>query len=656
MVDDALVVQIVENLSELERHNDLYFDKGKPEITDVEYDALLAETSVLVSALRSVDAENDLVFEAERIFSEVGAAPSYGKKVTHPRLMGSLKKVLNAPEILLEWAKKYRGKFVVAPKIDGLAVRLEYDGGRLVAAATRGNGVIGQDVTDNVRATKSIPNKISIKEKVTLYGEVYMRRSVFAELTESGKVKLVLPRAAASGSINQKDPKKAASRPVDFFCYSVATSICSFTSEIQMAEWVTKHLPDIEYVPLKATMLKGVKAIENIVKVWESERSGLDYDIDGLVFSVNDLVVQEEAGWTSKRPNAKMAFKFKPEQAQTKVNGIGWQVGRTGKVTPVARLDAVVVGGCTIKNATLHNLARIRELDLGIGDTVMIERSGDIIPQIVRIVKKNSGPESWSGGYINYPHECPCCGTLTREDGITVWCDNPKCDAQVEDRIMHYLRKLEVKGIGPAEVSHLRKNGMLKDVDDLYRLDLMRIAEMPGHGRRSAEKIGEAIEAKSEIPLAIFLAALGIHHFGSKAKDVVKNHRTLADVRRATAADFMTIEGIGDKIASNIEEGLTSLSDTIDRLLEHVTVVDVVDVMGSLTGKTFCLTGAMSKPRKELQKLIASAGGESKSSVGRGLDYLVQADASSTSSKAQKARKLGVSCIGEDELMGMIGE
>ena len=508
---------------------------------------------------------------------------------------------------------------------------------------------VGQDVTDNVRSVASIPNSIGVKGRVTVFGEVYMKHSVFLELTGSGAVVLKNPRNAAAGAIAHKTASKTADMKLDLFGYSVTAEGERFETEAAMREWSSEMIPEIEYVPVEVLDLADADEVQSVVDAWEEKRSELDYCIDGLVFAVDSIEVQEDAGWTGKRPNGKLAYKFKPEQAKTVLEGIDWQVGRTGKITPVARLQPVSLDGSTVGKSTLHNFARVRELGLGIGDTVLIEKGGDIIPQVLRVV------ESAGSKDINYPERCPCCGAETLNDQVTVWCDSSKCDAQMERRFLHYLRMLDVKGIGPANIADFRRAGLLTDLADLHKLNLVKIATLEGYGKRSAEMVGDAMDEKDEIPLWTFLAALGIQGLArTTSKLIAKQFKTLATVRTLTPPVLQTLQGIGTSVSASVCKGLDDLSETIDALLEVVTVLDVVESTGPLAGKSFCLTGAMSRPRKELQKMIEDAGGETKSSVGAGLSFLVQADPSSTSGKTKKAQKHGVGVISEEELMEMM--
>lgn len=618
-------------------HADLYYNQAKPEITDAEYDALVDE-------LRQLEPDNPVLLE-------VGSTPSYGRKVTHSSPMGSLDKETDSIGVT-SWSTKYssKGKIAITPKIDGTSLRINYENGRIVEAATRGNGTIGQDVTDNVKMIASIPKTLK-GFTGELRGEIYMKKSVFATLANSGVRVFANPRNAAAGSLMNKDPQETAKRNLDLLVYDIKMSNrVPFKSESEKRAWMTVHLPGIELVEMQVC---DVSEFHTHALAWEVRRPTLDYEIDGLVIALDSIEEQEEAGFNGFNPKGKIAYKFKPEQKTARVIGIDWQVGRTGRLTPMARIEPTLVAGSTISNITLHNSARVAELAIGIGDEVLIEKAGDIIPQVVRVTDKK-GKTSLN------PAKCPVCDGDTEDDGTNLWCRNTMCPAQLERRILHYIKTLEVMGVGSGTIQGLCRAGYVKDIPDLYSVTLDQIKAVTG-GEGSARNVMEAILAKSEIPLAVFLDSLGIDGLGTTtSKLVAKKFKKLQWFRGTVpsgvlkAKDFQDIEGIGTLTANKIVDGLKAMWTTIETLSNVIDIVDVVEATGNLKGKSFCLTGAMSKPRKEIEKAIEAAGGEVRSSVGKGLMYLVQADANSTSSKSEKAKSLGTLILSEADLWKMM--
>lgn len=660
----AEAVERVQSLAELIRyHADLYYNVGKPEVSDAEFDQLVVELGELVGWLRTFDPENSAISVGEAALNEVGSVPSYGKKVTHGSTMGSLEKETSFAGVK-GWAGKYSGSTTVAvtPKIDGLAIRLNYRFGKLEEAATRGTGQVGQDIIDNIRAMASIPKVLPAPITVEVRGEVYMKKSVHAELAKTER-SFANPRNAASGSLLNKDPNITARRKLDFLAYDAILPVADpasqlFATEQDKRTWMTTNLSGIDLVEMQIIDLQHFDAL---AVEWEAKRPGLDYQIDGLVVALNSLQEQEEAGWNGTHaPRGKIAYKFRPEQKTARVTAIDWQVGRTGRLCPMARIEPTLLDGSTISNITLHNAANVSQMDIAVGDEVLIEKAGDIIPQVVRVVGRNDRKvvHSSDPDASIYPSKCPSCGepVVYDDKSVNLWCHSATCPAKLEERVLHYVKTLDILGVGAGIVSGLCRAGFVKDIPDLYYLTQEQVIEVTG-GVRAAEKVITAILEKNQIPLAMFLDALGIDGLGTTtSKDVAKKLKKLSHVMALRNPVILTaIEGIGDLTAKKIVVGLETMGSTVEQLVRCIDVLDVQDATGPLVGKSFCLTGAMSKPRKDIEKAIEAAGGEVRSSVGKGLTYLVQADASSTSSKSEKAKKLGTLILGEVELREMMG-
>lgn len=652
MNKNEMAARISELAEQVQYHADLYYNKAKPEITDAEYDALVDELKLLVESLEKIDSSAVEVAKGREVLGNIGSVPSYGRKVTHSQKMGSLDKATKVSEIVA-WFKKYApkgGKIVVMPKIDGCASRINYVDGKLFEAATRGDGKVGQDVTDNIKATRSIPKFIGAGKTVEVRSEIIMSRSVFKHLIANGE-KGANPRNMGTGRLMAQDPQETAASKLETIAYDVVGAP-RFKTESEKRAWMVANLDGI---PLADMQVIEIDEFGAVALEWEAKRPSLDYEIDGLVVALDSIDDQEEAGWddAGKCPRGKIAFKFPPEQKVAKVLGIDWQVGRTGRLTPMARIEPTLLAGSTIRNITLHNAANIVEMSVAVNDEVLIEKAGDIIPQVVRVVSRPA--DRISEVFVT---KCPSCGgdVFADEKKVNLWCENVACPAQLERRILHWIKTLDVMGVGEGIIRELCQQGFVKDVPDLYYLTEEQLIAVTG-GKSSAQKAQKAILEKSEIPLAVFLDGLGIDGLGtSSSKDVAKKFQTLATVMAIrNPVVLCEIEGIGDVTAKKIVAGLEAMGPMVEKLVQAVDVQDVVISSGPLTGKSFVLTGAMSKPRKEIEAAIEKAGGENKGSVGKGVTYLVQADATSTSSKTEKAKKVGTLIISEDELWRMIG-
>ncbi|TRZ48385.1 MAG: DNA ligase (NAD(+)) LigA [Dehalococcoidia bacterium] len=651
-----MIDPIIQELEDLIKYHNEKFFNGESEITDGEFDAMIAE-------MKELDPSNSILLE-------VGSLPTWGKKVTHPAVMGSLSKVTYDEEgklsDMISWIRKNckRSTVVSTPKIDGLAVRLMYNNGELMSAATRGNGSVGQLVTDNVLAIASIPNTIEYEGQVELRGEIYMQRSVFTDLKEkmisTGEKIPANPRNMASGTLGQKDPMKTAKRPLDFFAYDIIIPTVDFKYETDKLNFSMEKLSEFIYV--SQTECSNVDDILFEIEHWEEMRENLNFDIDGLVFSIKNIEQQESLGWTGKCPNGKIAFKFKPEQATTTVLDIIWQLGRTGRLTPVSKLEPVTLAGTTVDSPTLHNYAQMAEKNICIGDSVLIEKAGDIIPQVVRVIDKGKYNHSDDWGFddfihaINYPTVCPACSEKTEldEKGISVWCVNPICEGQKEHQIHHYLKVIGVLDVGPANVRDMLDANIINTIPDLYDIDREALSKLSGYGKKSADKIINAINKKRTIPLAIFLSSLGIKGLGNTTgKIIAAEYQELQNILRKNPEDLIHLEGIGNLTSESICNGLVLMGGIIDSLNSILDIEDCVKVVGSLSDKSFCITGTLSMKRKEIADLIEEAGGEVKSSVSKGLDYLVAGEGVGKS-KTDKAEKYGTMVISEGDLMVML--
>lgn len=628
----------IQELEQAIRHHSKLYYNAQAEITDAEFDALVDE-------LREIDPGNS-------VLAEVGAAPTWGCKVTHPSLMGSLAKVHTTQEVE-EWHAEIKpvwsptlgavkSALVGSPKLDGLAVRLRYDKGVLTEAATRGDGEIGQDVLDNMRYVSNVPTEITdecgsvVEFDGEIRGEIVMSKQAWKEFgTEFAN-----PRNAAAGGLLQKDPKETGKRHLEFVAYWFRSDSVYGGGEMQFAS-CAENL-GFQYVELEV-----VHDIEGYLEEWVEKRRDYPYQIDGVVFSANAIAEQEQAGWNGKRPRGKIAWKFPPQQEETVVTGVQWQVGRTGKLTPVVEIKPTLIDGSTVSKASLASVSLFEQLGLGRGDKVLMQKAGDIIPQLVRVVHKADTPR------FDVPTQCSVCEATVDQEGAHLYCANPSCGAKSEGRILYWLRMLDVKGAGSSVVSAMCAHKLVGDLSDLYSLSPGVLGGVIGSAK-NAEKIVNEIMAKREVPLWKFLAGLGVPHLGkTAAKTIAKKYGSMDSVMRATVDELMLLEGIGGLMATKIVSGLAYIREEIARLVDVVEVQNPVQG-GSLAGKSFCLTGKMSRSRKDIATDIEAAGGEVKSGVSSGLDYLVQADPTSASSKTTKAEKYGVAVISEERLAEMM--
>ena len=637
-------------------HNDKYFN-DEPEISDVEYDALVEE-------LRKLDPTNSALVE-------VGATPSYGKRVVHDKIMGSLIKktfvkddngdiVGDGLDDLRKWEDEHPEKKRWGYKIDGLAGKLVYKNAKLLEASSRGNGKIGSDLSDNVRAIRSIPTKIeseilesyagkAVSElELTIKGEFYIPWSFF-NANMVGKYSN--PRNAASGSIQCEDPNETAERGLEFLVYEIlidGENPLSKSDEEMIVNSISGY-HGILKTTFKFNELYDDELTAEKIEELDQARANLEFMADGLVLSVDDRDARDAYGILSERyPKGAVAFKFKAEQVTTTVVGVEWQTGRTGKITPVAILDPVQIAGTIVGRATLHNLSEIKRLGISIGDEILLQKSGDIIPNIIR-VENGSGSKEY-----NYPDVCPSCGSYTSNDDTNVWCENTECGAKLLTRIDYYLKTLDIKEIGPAMIQALIDAGFVKNIVDMYYLNEDQIMELPNSGLRTAQTVMNAVLSKSEVDLAVFLPALGIHGLGkTTGKLLAKKFKTLDAVRNVTIEELVEIEGIAYTTASAIVNGLSESAETIDGLSNLINIKGYETVQGVFTGKNFCCTGTLSRKRKDIQQMIAEAGGEY-TSISKNLNILIIGEGA-VQKKIDKAKSLGAEVIEEEKFVEMLG-
>lgn len=665
----ASLTAAAEEIEELKKllhyHIHRYYVLDNPEISDAEFDKLLRRLIAIETAYPSL-------ITPDSPSQRVGGAPADGfERVQHLTPMLSLGNAFSADELRGFDTRVKSGlggadvEYVVELKIDGLAMNLVYENGRLVRGATRGDGTYGEDVTTNIRTIRSVPLVLhetgGIPPLLEVRGEVYLPRREFDRLNRlreaAGEPLMANPRNAAAGSIRQLDPKITAERALDIFMHGLGT---------EEGLGVTTHsamLEKLQTLGFKVNPFYRVfDNIEDAIEYcqsWAEKRVDLPYDIDGIVFKVNRLASQRALGSTAKDPRWAIAYKFPAEQAATVVEDIFVRVGRTGALTPTAVLRPVRLAGTTVSRATLHNADYIAEKDIRIGDTVIVHKAGEIIPEVVSVVtNRRTGQEQ----PFVMPTACPECGSpITREAGeVAHKCVNPRCPALLREGLIHFVSRdaMNIEGLGPAVITSLLEAGLVKDAADLYGLQPQALAGMERMGEKLAANLVQAIQASKKAGLARALFALGIRYVGAKASAILARHYGDIDkLAAATVEELITLDEIGPKIAESIVSYLANPANLayIDKLKAagvDMTEAKPAAVSQQLAGKTFVLTGTLTMPRKEAEALIAACGGKVSSSVSKKTSYVVAG--TEAGSKLDKANELGVPVLTEEEFRMLV--
>ncbi len=660
---DAAAKRIAELTEMLNEHNYNYYVSDNPKISDAEYDGLMQELIKLEEAYPDVALPDS---PARR----VGGEPAAGfEAVSHLVPMLSLSNAFGEQD-LRDFDRRVRGgldghtvEYVVELKIDGLAVSLLYENGIFVRGATRGDGETGEDITHNLKTINSIPLRLRRPlPQMEVRGEAYMPKKDFSRINrereESGLPTFANPRNAAAGSLRQLDPRVTASRALDAFLYGIGR-VSGMT--------VTGHREGLQALQeLGFKVNPNIRAFEDIEQVieycreWAEKRHDLPYEIDGMVVKVNDLALQTELGATSKSPRWAIAYKFPAEEAETVVRDIYVRVGRTGVLTPTANLEPVRVAGSTVSSATLHNIDIIREKDIRIGDHVVIHKAGDVIPEVVRVVK-----DKRTGSEVEFlmPGECPVCRTgVQRADGeVAVRCPNEICPGREREGLIHFVSRdaMDIEGLGPAVIDQLVGAGLIRDAADLYYLKAEDLLGLERMGKKSVDNLLNAIEKSKHKDLAQLIFALGIRHVGARTGKILAAHfGSMARLQEAEVEQLTTVREIGPKMAESIAAYFREPVnlELLDRLkTAGVNFTRGVEQAGErpFDGKTFVLTGALEKyTRKEAQNIIENLGGKVSSSVSKKTDYVLAG--TEAGSKMDKATALGVTVISEDDFEGMI--
>ena len=641
-----------------------YYDEDNPEITDYEYDMMMLE-------LRNLEKENPEFISKNSLTQKVGGHVKEGfQKIEHEVPLQSLQDVFNFGEIEAfdERVKKVaiengikEVKYVVETKIDGLSSALEYKDGKLVRGATRGNGLVGEDVTENLKTIKTIPQELPEKINITVRGEVFISKKDFEKMNkereENEEELFANARNAAAGSLRQLDSKITKSRPLDIYIFNVQKiEGKEFNSHYEELEYLKKLGFNVNPVCIPCDNIEEIKsAINKIGK----EREKITFGIDGAVVKVDNLKLREILGTTTKVPKWAIAYKYPPEQKETILKDIEFQVGRTGVITPLAILEPVRVAGSLISKTTLHNEDFVKEKGLKIGDRVIIQKAGDVIPEIVKaVIQKRDGTEK----DFTMPTTCPVCGAPTiREEGESaVRCTGIECPAKLYRNIVHFVSRdaMNIDGLGENIISTLLEKNMISNIADIYDLKYEELLALKKNGKKFAQNLIDSINASKENDLYRLITAFGIRHVGVKAaKILAKRYGTLDNLSKASFESLSYVEEIGPIVANSIKEFFEQeqTKDLIKRLKNagvNMTRLKSDEEDDRFAGKTFVLTGTLEKyTREEASEIIEKFGGKTSSSVSKKTSYVLAGE--DAGSKLTKAQSLGVQVISEEEFIEM---
>ena len=659
----------------LQFHEYQYYVVNESLISDYEYDQLY-------QALLAIEASDPSCITPDSPSQRVGnSLNSNFETVPHLVPMLSLENSYNA-EDLIDFDRKARESanldaitYCVEPKFDGASISLIYENDLLVRACTRGDGVEGEDITNNIKQIRSIPLKIPLAangiQQIEIRGEVIMTKKAFNDFNEKLKSKnqspLANPRNAASGSLRMKDPKEVAERNLDAFIYHISYVLPISGKTVNPL--LKTHSCSLEFLwnmgfrsPQKEKqVVSKMQDVIDYCAIAAAGRDELPYEIDGLVVKVNDLALQEKLGMTSHHPRWAIAYKFKARQATTVLEHVEFQVGRTGAVTPVAKLKPVAIGGVTVSSISIHNEEYIIEKDLLLGDTVIIERAGDVIPQIVHsIASLRTGNEK----KIQFPTHCPVCATaLVKESTEAVWrCTNIHCSAQIVERIAHFVSKdaMDIKSFGEANIKKFFELGLLKDIPGIYTLDFEQIGQLEGFGKKSVDNLTSSIEVSKQQPLHRLIYALGIRFVGeTTAKTIASRINHLLDLTRITEEQLLEFEDIGIKVANSIvqffhDPNQIKMIESLIQLGLNVEQTNHQPTDGSLTGLNFLFTGTlMQLKRSDAEAMVEAKGGHILSGVSSKLNYLIVGE--DAGSKLEKAKKIAsIKIITEAEFIDLV--
>lgn len=659
--------EIVALRKQLEIWSNKYYDEDNPEVSDYEYD-------MTMNKLKELEKEFPDLITKDSLTQKVGGHVKEGfEKVEHEVPMQSLQDIFSFSELEEFKERVYKSakenkfeeekvKFVVETKIDGLSASLEYKEGKFIRGATRGNGLVGEDVTENLKTIKSIPKELSEPINIIVRGEVFIGKKEFEKMNEERALNeektFANARNAAAGSLRQLDKKITKQRPLDIYIFNVQKiEGKEFTSHYEELNYLRKLGFNVNPVLIQCNNIP--EAIEAINKIGE-DRENLTFGIDGAVIKVDNLKLREKMGTTSKVPRWAIAYKYPPEKKETKLEDIICQVGRTGAITPMAILNPVKVAGSTISKTTLHNEDFIKEKDIKIGDTIVVQKAGDVIPEILEVKKgKRNGTEI----EFEMPKVCPVCGApVIREEGEAVSrCIGIECPAKLIRNIIHFVSRdcMNIDGLGDKIIEQLIEKNLISNIADIYFLEFEDIATLKKNGKKFTQNLIDAINSSKNNDLYRLIAALGIRHIGIKAaKTLARKYRTMENLMEASIESLAMTNDIGEISANSLYEFFRQEQtlDLIDRLKKagvNMNAIETEDIDNRFEGKTFVLTGSLEQfSRKEASDLIEKHGGKTSSSVSKKTDYVLAGE--DAGSKLTKAQNLGVEIITEEQFKEMM--
>ena len=653
----------------IRRANYEYYILDNPTLTDDEYDALMKRLIALETKFPELITEDS---PTQRV-----GAPLAGDfpEVEHLIPMLSLQDVRSEEE-LLDWENRVRRhlhlpeetviEYICEPKIDGLAISLIYENGRFARGATRGDGLRGEDITANLKTINSIPWQLHLQPPPKLFevrGEVYIPRKAFEKLNEklaaSGEKLFANPRNAGAGSVRQKDPKITASRPLSFFAYALgAVDGVSTQAQSETLELLRKAGFRVNSLP---RLCNGLDEVREFVSWWREERHEVDYATDGVVVKVNSFAIQNELGFVGRNPRWACAFKFPPEEVITRVLNISVNVGRTGALTPVAWFEPVEVAGTTVSKATLHNEDEMKRKDIRIGDTVLIRKAGEIIPEVVKVLaEKRDGTQH---EYV-FPDKCPACGTPVEKDGVVIRCPNlSSCPAQLERLLEHFVSRgaMNIDRVGEKLIKQLVAGNVVRDVADLFALTKERVLGLERMADKSAQNVMDSINGAKSPTLARLLFAWGIRHIGTRGAELIaERFGSLEKLREAREEEISKIHDIGPVAGASLRAWLDDAHNRniLEKLARYGVLsratAGVENVDNPLNGKVFVFTGAMKMDRREAEEMVKRLGARASGSVSKKTDYVVVGE--NAGSKADRARELGIAILSEEEFRKLVGE
>ncbi len=659
----------------LQFHEYQYYVVANPFISDFEYDRLFQQ-------LLQIEAAHPDLISADSPSQRVGNSLNQQfETLPHLVPMLSLENSYDADDLndfdrkAKEGAQLDNINYCVEPKFDGASISLVYENDMLVRACTRGDGVAGEEITQNIKQIRSIPLSIPLSSfgilQMEIRGEVIMSKKSFDDFNQKLIAKqlppLANPRNAAAGSLRMKDPKEVADRNLDAFIYHI--SFYTLQAGAKTPDLLKTHSGSLELLwnmgfrsPQKEKkLISNIEGVIQFCKDFELERDHLPYEIDGLVIKINDFALQEKLGMTSHHPRWAIAYKFKARQAKTILENVEFQVGRTGAVTPVAKLQPVAIGGVTVSSISMHNEEYIKEKDLRLGDTVIIERAGDVIPQIVQSIPSvRKGTEK----IIEFPSTCPVCDyILEKEETEAVWrCNNPACSAQIVERMIHFVSKdaMDIKSFGDANIRKFYELGLLKNIPQIYQLDYTQIGQLEGFGKKSIDNLMAAIEASKQQPLYRLIYALGIRYVGeTTAKTIASQIHHILDLVALTEEQLQSFEDVGVKVAKRIrqyfsEEKNITLIKALENLGLNMIQTNATAIDGNLAGLNFLFTGTLTQlKRAEAEAMVEARGGHILSGVSSKLNYLVVGE--DAGSKLEKAKKIAsIKIISEADFIELV--